>query len=77
MVKVGPLLIVPVKPAVPRVSEALALEREIRPLEIEVLYQGYQLTAAFAVASLLALLALLTLFAKTLLEQRGTKVARD
>jgi len=39
------------------------------PLHIEVLYNDYQATAAFAVASLLALLGLLTLAAKTILEQ--------
>ena len=41
------------------------------PLHIELLYDGYQSQAAFAVASLLALLALVTLAAKTLLEGRG------
>jgi sulfate transport system permease protein len=38
------------------------------PLHIELLYDGYQAQAAFTVASLLALLALVTLVAKTLLE---------
>jgi sulfate transport system permease protein len=40
------------------------------PLHIEILYNEYQFTAAFAVASLLALLALVTLAAKTYVEQR-------
>jgi sulfate transport system permease protein len=40
------------------------------PLHIEALYDGYQAAAAFAVASLLAFLALVTLIAKTLLESR-------
>ncbi|HEY0106948.1 MAG TPA: sulfate ABC transporter permease subunit CysW [Rhizomicrobium sp.] len=40
------------------------------PLHIEVLYNDYQYQAAFAVATLLALLALLTLALKTLLEWR-------
>jgi len=40
------------------------------PLHVEILYNEYDLVAAFAVASLLALLALLTLVAKTLLEWR-------
>ncbi len=40
------------------------------PLHIEVLYNEYQMLAAFAVASLLALLALLTLALKSLLEWR-------
>ncbi len=40
------------------------------PLQIEILYNEYQFAASFAVASLLALLALVTLCAKTLLEHR-------
>jgi len=40
------------------------------PLRVEKLYQEYDATGAFAVASLLALLALLTLGFKTLLEWR-------
>jgi len=40
------------------------------PLHIEILYNEYQFAAAFAVASLLALLALVTLVAKTILESR-------
>lgn len=40
------------------------------PLEVEMLYNGYDVVGAFAVASLLALLALLTLAVKTLLEWR-------
>jgi sulfate/thiosulfate transport system permease protein len=38
------------------------------PLQVELLYNGYNFAAAFAVASLLTLLALVTLAAKTLLE---------
>jgi len=38
------------------------------PLHVEILYNEYNSTAAFAVASLLALLALITLLAKSLLE---------
>ncbi len=38
------------------------------PLHIEVLYNDYQFTASFAVASLLALLALLTLVVKSIVE---------
>jgi sulfate/thiosulfate transport system permease protein len=41
------------------------------PLHVEVLYDGYQSTAAFAVASLLALLALVTLIAKAALQSRA------
>lgn len=40
------------------------------PLHIEILYNEYQFVASFAVASLLALLALVTLIAKTILESR-------
>jgi sulfate transport system permease protein len=40
------------------------------PLAIQILYEGNAYAAAFAVASLLALLALVTLVAKTLLEWR-------
>jgi len=40
------------------------------PLHVEILYNEYQGAAAFAVASLLALLAIATLAAKTLLEWR-------
>jgi sulfate transport system permease protein len=40
------------------------------PLHVEILYNEYNFVAAFAVASLLALLALLTLAAKSVLEWR-------
>jgi sulfate transport system permease protein len=40
------------------------------PLHIEILYNEYQTAAAFAVASLLALLAIVTLAAKSALEWR-------
>lgn len=40
------------------------------PLHVEILYNEYNATAAFAVASLLAFLALLTLAAKTFVEHR-------
>ena len=40
------------------------------PLHVEILYNEYNFVAAFAVASLLALLALVTLVVKTLLEWR-------
>ncbi|MDO8420977.1 MAG: sulfate ABC transporter permease subunit CysW [Parvibaculum sp.] len=41
------------------------------PLHVEILYNEYNFVAAFATASLLALLALVTLGLKTLLERRG------
>jgi len=40
------------------------------PLHVEILYNEYNFVAAFAVASLLALLALLTLVAKAIVERR-------
>jgi sulfate transport system permease protein len=46
------------------------------PLHIEILYDSYNFAGAFAVASLLALLALVTLVLKTLLEFRfGSELA--
>jgi len=41
------------------------------PLQVEILYNEYNFAAAFAVASLLALLALLTLVIKSFVEWRG------
>lgn len=43
------------------------------PLHVEILYNEYNFTGAFAVASLLALLALVTLIMKTLLELRYSR----
>jgi sulfate transport system permease protein len=40
------------------------------PLQVEILYNEYNFTAAFAIASLLALLALVTLAVKTFIEWR-------
>jgi len=40
------------------------------PLHVEILYNEYQFTAAFAVASLLCLLALVTLIAKHAVERK-------
>jgi sulfate/thiosulfate transport system permease protein len=56
--------------AVSVVSGHVRGETNTMPLHIEILYNEYQFTAAFAVASLLALLALVTLVAKVVLEQR-------
>jgi len=44
------------------------------PLQVEILYNEYDFVAAFAVASLLAMLAILTLIAKTLVEWRSQTV---
>jgi sulfate transport system permease protein len=46
------------------------------PLHVEILYNEYQTAAAFAVASLLALLAIVTLVTKRLLEWRMRRDAR-
>jgi sulfate transport system permease protein len=43
------------------------------PLQVEILYNEYNFVAAFAVASLLALLAILTLVIKTLVEWRAER----
>jgi sulfate transport system permease protein len=40
------------------------------PLHVEILYNEYNFVAAFAMASLLAMLAVVTLAAKTILEMR-------
>jgi sulfate transport system permease protein len=59
--------------AVSVVSGHIRGETNTMPLHIEILYNEYQFMAAFAVSSLLALLALVTLVAKALLEQRVRK----
>ncbi|MBJ7534182.1 sulfate ABC transporter permease subunit CysW [Rhodomicrobium vannielii ATCC 17100] len=56
--------------AVSVVSGHIRGETNTMPLHIEILYNEYQLTAAFAVASLLALLALVTLVLKAVLERK-------
>ena len=56
--------------AVSIVSGHITGQTDTMPLRVEKLYQEYNATAAFAVASLLALLALVTLGVKTFLEWR-------
>jgi sulfate/thiosulfate transport system permease protein len=56
--------------AVSVVSGHVRGETNTMPLQVEALYNGYQVAAAFAVASLLALLALATLVIKIVLEDR-------
>jgi sulfate transport system permease protein len=56
--------------AVSVVSGHIRGQTNTMPLHIEILYNEYQFAAAFAVASLLALLALVTLALKYLVEQR-------
>jgi sulfate transport system permease protein len=46
------------------------------PLHVEILYNEYNFQAAFAVASLLAFLALVTLLAKSVVEWRSGRAAR-
>ena len=56
--------------AVSVVSGHIRGQTNTMPLQVEILYNEYNFTGAFAVASLLALLALVTLVLKTLLEMR-------
>jgi sulfate/thiosulfate transport system permease protein len=56
--------------AVSVVSGHIRGETNTMPLQVEILYNEYQFEAAFAIASLLAMLALITLVAKTILERR-------
>lgn len=59
--------------AVSVVSGHIRGKTNTMPLHIEILYNEYHFAAAFAVASLLALLALLTLFLKTYSEWRAAE----
>lgn len=54
--------------AVSVVSGHIRGETNTMPLQVEILYNEYNFTAAFAVASVLAVLGLVTLLAKTLIE---------
>jgi len=56
--------------AVSVVSGHVRGETNTMPLHVEILYNEYNFVAAFAVASLLALLALVTLVVKSVLEWR-------
>ena len=56
--------------AVSVVSGHIRGETNTMPLQVEILYNEYNFTAAFAIASLLALLALVTLALKTFIEWR-------
>src|SRR3954468_5299841 len=55
--------------AVSVVSGHIRGETNTMPLLVEILYNEYQFVAAFAIASLLAMLALITLIAKSILER--------
>jgi sulfate transport system permease protein len=56
--------------AVSVVSGHIRGETNTMPLLVEILYNEYQFVSSFAIASLLAMLALITLVAKTVLERR-------
>jgi sulfate/thiosulfate transport system permease protein len=62
--------------AVSVVSGHIRGETNTLPLHIEILYNEYQFAAAFAVASLLMLLAVVTLIAKSILESRMADSSR-
>jgi sulfate transport system permease protein len=63
--------------AVSVVSGHIRGQTNTLPLHIEIVYNEYQFAAAFAVASLLALLALVTLVLKYLVEQRVRRQLHD
>jgi sulfate transport system permease protein len=60
--------------AVSVVSGKIRGETNTLPLHVEILYNEYNFQAAFAAASLLALLALVTLVLKTIVERRGVEL---
>lgn len=61
--------------AVSVVSGHIRGETNTLPLHIEILYNEYQFTASFAVASLLMLMAVVTLILKSILESRMNRVS--
>jgi sulfate transport system permease protein len=63
--------------AVSVVSGHIRGETNTMPLYVEILYNEYQFSAAFAVASLLALLALVTLVLKSYVEWRARRPAPE
>ena len=63
--------------AVSVVSGHIRGETNTMPLHVEILYNEYQFAAAFAVASLLALLALVTLAIKTYIEWRAGHALKE
>ncbi len=62
--------------AVSVVSGHIRGETNTLPLQVEILYNEYSFSAAFAVASLLAFLALITLLIKTWVEGRAYQAAK-
>jgi sulfate transport system permease protein len=63
--------------AVSVVSGHIRGETNTMPLQVEILYNEYNFTAAFAIASLLALLALVTLAVKSFIEWRLHQAKKD
>ncbi len=63
--------------AVSVVSGHIRGETNTMPLHVEILYNEYNFVAAFAVASLLALLAIVTLVLKSLVEWRHAQSRRE
>jgi len=63
--------------AVSVVSGHIRGQTNTLPLHVEILYNEYQFAAAFAVASLLAMLALVTLGIKTWVEHRAAQAGKD
>jgi sulfate/thiosulfate transport system permease protein len=63
--------------AVSVVSGHIRGETNTLPLHVEILYNEYAFAASFAVASVLTLLALITLALKTLVERQQHKAAAD
>lgn len=63
--------------AVSVVSGHIRGETNTLPLHIEIVYNEYQFSAAFAVSSLLMLLAIITLVAKSILESRMSQEHED
>lgn len=63
--------------AVSVVSGHIRGQTNTMPLHVEILYNEYQFAAAFAVASLLALLALVTLVVKTYVEWRAAQLTQQ
>ena len=70
MVLVRPRMCPETTDTAPNSPMARALHNTM-PLHIEILYNEYNFIGAFAVASLLTLLAVLTLVVKTLVERTG------
>ena len=63
--------------AVSVVSGHIRGQTNTLPLHVEILYNEYQFSAAFAVASLLALLALVTLVIKNWVEHQAARSSRE